>query len=145
MNHLLIFSGLAAVLLSLTHLFVNRLTFLRDIPRSKWLSVAGGISVAYIFIHVLPELEEWQALFSVAGEEGFLKHHLYIVALVGLAIFYGLERAAKLSAESRRNRPNEEKANSDVFWLHIGSFAVYNLLIGYLLVHRDSNELSALA
>ena len=24
-----------------------------------------------------------------------------------------------------------------MFWLHIGSFAIYNALIGYLLVHRE--------
>ena len=145
MNHLLIFSGLAAILLSLTHLFVNRLTLLRDIPRSKWLSVAGGISVTYIFIHVLPELEEWQELFTAEGKKGFLKHHLYLVALTGLAVFYGLERAARLTGPSRRDRSGpDETDNPTIFWIHILFFTLYNLLIGYLLIHRDTAELSDL-
>lgn len=145
MDHLLIFSGIAAVVLSLTHLFINRLTFLQGIPRSKWLSVAGGISVTYIFIHVLPELEKWQQRFTSEGEEGFLKHHLYIVALIGLAVFYGIERAAKLLGTSRRDRSDTgESADPTVFWVHITFFALYNLLIGYLLIHRDTAPVSAL-
>ena len=145
MDHLLLFSGVAAVALSLTHLFVNRLTFLQSIPRSKWLSVAGGISVTYIFIHVLPELEEWQELFTAEGEKGFLKHHLYLVALTGLAVFYGLERAARLSATSRRALLEPSKPeNPTIFWVHVLFFTLYNLLIGYLLVHRDIPEPSGL-
>lgn len=145
MDHLLIFSGTAAVILSLTHLFINRLTFLQSIPRSKWLSVAGGISVTYIFIHVLPELEEWQGLFTAEGEKGFLKHHLYLVALTGLAVFYGLERAARLAGPSHRDRSGpDETDNPTIFWIHILFFMLYNLLIGYLLIHRDTAELSDL-
>ena len=146
MNSLLVLSAAAAVVLSLTHLFINRITVLEAIPRSKWLSVAGGISVTYIFVHVLPELEEWQKLFTAEGEGGFLKHHLYVVALIGLAVYYGLERAAKLTGTSRREAPGAQKSSdAGVFWIHIGLFAVYNLLIGYLLVHRDTATVTALA
>ena len=31
-----------------------------------------------------------------------------------------------------------------MFWLHIGSFAIYNALIGYLLVHREEAGLWSL-
>lgn len=147
MEHLLIYSGIAAVLLALCHLFVNRTAALQKIPRSKWLSVAGGISVAYIFVHVLPELQQWQEEFGHHGEEGFLKHHMYLIALVGLAAFYGLERAAKLSGPSQRSDKTGEKPPPDpaLFWVHIIFFAVYNLLIGCLLYHRDTPGLSELA
>jgi hypothetical protein len=146
MNLLLVFSAAAAVVLSLAHLFINRITVLEAIPRSKWLSVAGGISVTYIFLHVLPELEEWQKLFTAEGEGGFLKHHLYVVALIGLAVYYGLERAAKLADTPQREAVGvRELSSAGVFRIHIALFAVYNLLIGYLLVHRDVATVSALA
>lgn len=139
---MLLYSVLGAILLTLVHFFTYKLKF-SSIPRSKWLSVAGGISVAYVFIHLLPELKEWQETFEEKNEQAleFLNHHLYFVSLFGLCIFYGLERAAKLSRGSARNsgegKPIE---NKDVFWVHIGSFAAYNTLIGYLLVNRNSEN-----
>ena len=139
-----LYTAIAALLLALTHLFAERLKF-SALPRSKWLSFAGGVSVAYIFIHILPELEEHQQVLREAIGE-LLKHHSYLIALLGLAIFYGLERAAKLSQKSQR----EDEINDDIevsksiYHLHIGSFALYNALIGYLLVHRDDDGWLAL-
>jgi hypothetical protein len=145
MEHLLLFSGIAAVLLAINHLLINQISALRKIPRSKWLSIAGGISVAYIFIHVLPELKEWQEEFTGEGEDGFIKHHMYLVALVGLAVFYGVERAAKMTGPSRRKDESTDSSELAVFWVHIVFFAFYNLLIGFLLVHRDTPGLTELA
>ena len=138
------YAGFAALLLALIHLFAEKFNF-NDIPRSKWLSFAGGVSVAYIFVHLLPELAEWQEVIAEKERFSFLKHHSYIVALLGLTLFYGLERAAKLSNESERETDNEELPhNISIFWLHISSFALYNTLIGYLLVHREDESLSSL-
>jgi hypothetical protein len=70
----------------------------------------------------------------------WLEHHAYLVALLGLAAFYGLERAV-MRARQRRDEGDrdagEPPAGHGVFWVHTLSFAVYNGLIGYLLVHRE--------
>jgi hypothetical protein len=58
----------AACLLALVHLLASRLRFLRVQPRSVWLSVGGGISVAYVFLHLLPELQEHQQ--TIGGAAG---------------------------------------------------------------------------
>lgn len=42
------------------HLFSKRLKLLKVLPRSRFLSIAGGISVAYVFLHLLPELGVFQ-------------------------------------------------------------------------------------
>lgn len=52
---LLLVSGLMVV-----HIFAGKLRFLDGIPRSSWLSFAGGISVAYVFLHIFPEMGEAQ-------------------------------------------------------------------------------------
>lgn len=119
----------------LIHLFSRNMKFLRVVPRSRFLSVAGGISVAYVFLHLLPELGQFQQ--ELEGEmEGsawrFIESHIYIVAMLGLAIFYGLEVMVK---KSKKNSGTEKKAATGVFWVHIGTFTLYNSLIGYLLVH----------
>lgn len=144
---MLIYSAVGALLLALVHFFAYKLQF-SNIPRSKWLSAAGGISVSYVFVHLLPELQEWQKTFEEGNQESlsFLNHHLYLVALLGLAIFYGLERAAKLSRESDRQVASEQKlqSNGKIFDLHIVSFCLYNALIGYLLVNRDDSSIQEL-
>lgn len=116
------------------------------------LSVAGGVSVAYVFVHLLPELAEGQrhvhealkAAQQLGGvglspsAYGFAQRHVYLIALAGLAVFYGLE---KLAMRSRRPSLGEDdETTNTVFWIHIASFAAYNMLIGYLLIHRERVE-----
>jgi hypothetical protein len=138
---LLLVAALAAV-----HLFAGRLRYLDASPRSRWLSAAGGVSVAYVFVHLLPDLaEEQETLRGATGERfSFLEYHVYLVALVGLAAFYGLERAAKLSRGSERRVGGRDSTGAGVFWLHVGSFALYNALIGYLMLHREEPGLWSL-
>lgn len=49
------------------------------------------------------------------------------------------------SRAEERGKQGEDRPESGVFWLHIGSFAVYNALIGYLLLHREQSGLWSLA
>lgn len=142
----LVVTGLLTLGLALTHLFSGRVRFLDMTPRSLWLSIAGGVSVAYVFVHIFPELSEWQELL-VRGEEaseGFRVYLAYILALAGLALFYGLEQAALTSrrANARAMNASPEAATSNtIFWLHIVSFGIYNALIGYLLLKREETSL----
>jgi zinc transporter ZupT len=140
--------GLVVGVFVLVHLFADRLRFLDGIPRSRWLSLGGGISVAYVFVHLFPELQEAQRnIDQAAGAIAYVEHHAYLLALLGLVVFYGLERAVKLSREPRRGQSAESDDSpvpAGVFWLHLGSFAVYNALIGYLLVHREEQDVRGL-
>lgn len=117
------------------HLFSRYMKFLTVLPRSRFLSFAGGISVAYVFLHLLPELGQFQI--ELEGELqdiawSFIENHIYVVAMFGLAIFYGLEVLVK---KSKKRKGRRMKAGAGVFWIHIGTFTLYNSLIGYLLVH----------
>ena len=142
---MLLYSASGAVVLALVHFFAYKLHF-SSVPRSKWLSAAGGISVAYVFIHLLPELSEFQKSLEEMKNLAFdfFSHHVYLIALFSLCLFYGLERAAKLSKDSEREAPSgrekELESNSSIFWIHVSSFSVYNALIGYLLVHREDEN-----
>ncbi|WP_017730161.1 hypothetical protein [Nafulsella turpanensis] len=141
---MLLYSAIGAVALALVHFFAYKLHF-SSIPRSKWLSAAGGVSVSYVFIHLLPELSEFQEALEEKKDLifDFLTHHVYLIALLSLSLFYGLERTAKLSHESKRGAPagmEKEESNTSVFWIHVSSFTIYNALIGYLLVHREEEK-----
>lgn len=124
----------AAVVLAVLHLLAGRLRFLDGIPRSRWLSVAGGISVAYVVVHLLPELAEYQESISEQAPATLaaVERHVYLLTLVGLAVFYGVERWAR----STRGRNGTASVGSTAF--SFATYAVYNALIGYLLVRRQS-------
>ncbi|ELY35948.1 hypothetical protein [Natronorubrum tibetense] len=146
---LFVAGGLAAV-----HVGAGRLEFLRGMPRSRWLSLCGGISVAYVFVHLLPEVTEHQSRVVEALEPTNVvlaathERSLFIAALVGFTLFYGLEQIVR---RSRRGSDSETSGGertiqgvSGVFWIHVGSFALYNGLIGYLLLHREETGVSSL-
>lgn len=138
---------LTVLLFVLVHVFGGRLAFLAGTPRSVWLSFAGGVSVAYVFVHLLPELAEHQETIGERARDsgllGSAESHAYLIALLGLALFYGLERFAR-TAGGRREGDGKAGTPLPVFWIHLGSFALYNVLIGYLLVHREEADLRGL-
>lgn len=125
------------------HLFSRYLPFLDSVPRSRLLSAAGGISVSYVFIHLLPELNKHNEVLE-SGMLKFLENHTYIVAMIGLAIFYGLERMVKKSKKEQKEELNIDRASQGVFWIHITSFFLYNGLIGYLLLDGDQETIKGL-
>jgi len=140
----------AAIALAAVHVLSGRLRFLNRIPRSRWLSVAGGMSVAYVFAYLLPELAKGQQ--TVEGDVGpgetpflpFLEDHVYLLALFGLALFYGIEKHSRMSRHQRREGDGDAATGAGAFWLSIGSFTVYNAIIGYLLVDGELRTLDAL-
>ncbi len=140
-------SFLAATALAAVHLFSPRLRVLHEIPRSRLLSVAGGISVAFVVLRLLPSVAETQIEIARAGGTGllpFLQDHAYVMVLLSIILFYGLERLVKVSRARRRVVEGEDCTTPGVFWLHVSTFALVNLLIGYVLVFRSALGLRAL-
>lgn len=136
-------TALFAIAFALVHIFIGKLAFLAVIPRSRWLSFAGGVSVSYIFLHILPELSTHEVTFAegLGMSERKAEMWLYLASLVGLATFYGLERIAKTSRHRAGKAGSEDRIEAEVLWLHVGVFALYNILIGYLLLHREASGL----
>lgn len=130
----IVITGLTVVVLVSVHLFAGRLRVLDVVPRSRFLSLSGGASVAYVFVHVLPELEHAaRTIEDHIAVLSFIEEHVYLLALLGFVSYYGLERFVRES----RNSGQRGTPSTGVFWLHIGSFSIYNGLIGYLLFHRE--------
>lgn len=116
--------------LALVHVVSPRLLWLDRTPRSVWLSAAGGVSVAYVFVHLLPELAHLNE--ETAGEGPAL----YLGAMAGFTLFYGLEQLIRDHARHDASTTTPP----GVFWLHLGSFAIYNSLIGHLLDEQARQE-----
>jgi hypothetical protein len=135
---------LMALAFSAVHLFVGRLRFLDATPRSRWLSFSGGVAVGYVFLHVMPELAAHAGTFRQATglDEAAAEATVYVLALIGLALFYGVERAI---VASRGGRQTQENPQSRTFWLHIGASALLVGIIAYLLNNREDTGWIGLA
>lgn len=135
-------SAAFAVLFAAIHLGIGLLKFLDRTPRSRWLSAAGGLAVAYVFLHILPELASYGETFAerLGTGDTAAEELVYGIALAGLAFFYGVERMLLVSGDAGREA-GRKVPGAGVFWLHIGAFTIYNVIIGYLLMHRDEEGL----
>lgn len=139
-------AGMLSLLLAAIHVVAGRLRFLSVTPRSRWLSASSGVSVAYVFVHVLPDLAQSQRTLqeTAAVLVRYAEHHVYLLALLGMMVFYGLERLAKVSRARSARAGGEDATGPGVFWIHVGSFGVYNALIGYLMLHREKPGVGSL-
>jgi hypothetical protein len=139
-------TALAALALALVHLMAWRLRFLHGYPRSIGLSIGAGISVAYVFIFLLPELSEYQDVIVEEAGTPFdiIDQHVYLAALAGLLTFYGLEHIARPSRVRSRAARDDDAPTHRIFWLHTLSYGIYNSLIGYLLLFQYHDGMATL-
>lgn len=103
----------------------------------RYVSAAAGISVAYVFIDVLPELEAQRRIVvqSTGGADLlFAEQRIYLLALASFVVFYGLEHMVLVT----RERVSVNIAgNADAAYItQLTGYIAYSALIGYLLVER---------
>lgn len=124
-----------AIGLAIVHAFVSKLDISAFIPEYRWISFAGGVSIGYVFLEVFPELSHAQEELehSAIPWVAYLENHVYILALVGLLVFYGLDILALASRQYNRAMTDTDCTTSSVFWIHISVFAAINAIFGYLL------------
>lgn len=120
---------------------------LRHRQRQRWLvvSAAAGISVAYVFVDLLPELAAQNLVLREAGGESllFAEQRIYVLALLSFVVMYGLEHLVLAQREQRRHAIEHGQRDA-VYWLHLIGFAAYGALIGALLVERQQQGLLSL-
>ena len=145
MNDLL--GGLIALaIVVVVHLTISLLQFQRW-PRSVVLSFLGGVPVAYVFLQLIPLLGQFQqenlsALVWLRDwPHPVLQQMPFLCALLGLLIFFGLDRLAQRSIQ---DRSGHEKASGGVLATNIAVYSLYNLGVGYLLIYRSLDPDSAL-
>jgi hypothetical protein len=114
--------------------------------RNRYISAAAGISVAYIFVDVLPELEVQRQVVVTAAEGAellFAEQRIYLLALLSFVVIYGLEHMVLVTRE-RRNTTVAAGHPDAVYWIQLAGYAAYSALIGYLLVDRAERGALAL-
>jgi zinc transporter ZupT len=138
------FESFAAILIWMIPFCLGRhLRLGASMGRRSLISAAGGISVAYVFVDILPTMAQMQELFdnvSIGYPYPFPAYRVYTSALVGFIGFYSLEHMVVLSRPGRRTEA--EEGGSFIGWIHIIGFAFYAALVGYLLQSEEQGPSS---
>ncbi|HEX6999526.1 MAG TPA: hypothetical protein VF322_15410 [Gammaproteobacteria bacterium] len=136
-------TALGAALFCAAFLLGDRLRPLQVVvrdPRSL-ASFGAGLSTAYVFVHLMPELHSAREAFASTGSEA-LRYEgmaIYLVALAGFLAYYGLDHARK------RLRVEGEAGSGRAFRLQMGGWAAYVVVAAYLLEHSLESTTAATA
>ena len=133
---------LASLFFSAIFLFGWRLHRSRT-PRAV-LSCGAGATASYVFVRMLPELDEAGTAFvaeTVGRGLPAPELRVYTAALIGFVLFYGLENLVNWSKKKAREKEGPEAETEPlIFLLHVGGFALYAWLVCYLMVRGISEK-----
>ncbi len=133
-------TGAAALVFAATFLVGGRVHPFRSLIRDRRsiLSFGAGMSAAYVFVHVMPELHNARRAFveSVSTTLRYEGMAIYFIALLGFLLFYGLEHQS-----NRLRGSGAEGEVGPAFKLDISGFAAYVWLMAYLLVNHFGDSL----
>jgi hypothetical protein len=121
------------LLFAAVFLFGSKLHAPVSIVRRNALSLGAGASVAYIFVQLLPELENAGAVFRHTTSHLALpyqgRYALHIATMFGFVLFYGLDEMVAF-----KRHTEAEASIGEGFWAHMAGFGSYVWITSYLLV-----------
>jgi len=128
-------TGAAALVFAATFLVGGRVHPFRSLIRDRRsiLSFGAGMSAAYVFVHVMPELHDARRTFveSVSMTLRYEGMAIYFIALLGFLLFYGLQQQG-----NRLRDAGAEGGAGPAFKLDLIGFSAYVWLMAYLLVNH---------
>lgn len=130
------FSALISVsIFALVHLQAGKIKHLKTASQARFLSAGGGVALAYVFINLMPKLCFNDALInkSFSGIFPFLERHVFLMALLGFLLFLVVDRAPR---DVRGHRK---------YYLSLGSYALFNFLVGYSVMDKNDPEVQPLS
>jgi hypothetical protein len=118
----------------LVHLFANRVSEWGKLLHGRFLSIGGGVAIAYVFVDLLPKLGASEMIVKEALEGIFpyFERHVYVLSLIGFLLFFLIDRRKTLFGRS------------STFWLSVSSYALFNFFVGYAVVDENDPEVQPL-
>lgn len=105
--------------------------------KRKLLSFGAGVTIAYVFVHLLPELEAAREVLSQNAARMSLPFpalRVYLAALIGFMFFYGLEHMVAWTGKPAGSEATDGEEGRLGRLIHVGGFLGYVWLAGYLAV-----------
>ena len=139
---------IAAIIFAAIFFFGAWLHLPKKKQHRRLMSFAAGVSVAYVFIHLIPELQH--ASEAYIGAKGHVHtpltiYYVYLAAMIGFIVFYGLEHLVISSRSRTASESTADKTIAPMFWFHIIGFALYTWLVTYLLLNNIEETIVPIA
>ncbi|WP_155833679.1 hypothetical protein [Halomonas sp. BC04] len=124
------YTSIGVLVIVAVHLFGYRLLPPKGRSSRLLVSLAGGTSVAYVFLQVLPKLAYSDLILTQSEllDGARWQHHAFLLAMIGLIGFLGMDQLATRLAIGNRFRPG-----IDHFRVIAVVYVLYNFLVGYVL------------
>jgi hypothetical protein len=132
----------AALLLSSAFLLARYCRRFTPKHKHRWRALSAGVAVAYVFVNVIPELEEHRPTVTGTAMSIVLsaEKRIYVWSLGGFIAFAGLRSLEYYKPEDG----HRSQRAALVYWGVMAGYALYTLLLGYLLIHREEDSLVSL-
>jgi len=129
----------AALTFAAAFLFGSRALLPRSLlhHQRKVLSFGAGVTIAYVFVHLLPELEAAREVLGHSEARMGLPIpalRVYLAALVGFMSFYALRHVMEKAGRPAGSPEARGGENRLLRSAHTGAFLAYVWLAGYLAV-----------
>ncbi|HYI97451.1 MAG TPA: hypothetical protein VEX68_28195 [Bryobacteraceae bacterium] len=112
--------------------------------KKRWAAASAGVSLAYVFLDIIPELAERSHVIQEAARHAFNPiKRIYAITLMGMLTFVALAHVGKSKGHEDHGEQGEQYA-SWYFLVHVGGFVLYNVLIGFLAVGRAHDSIPSL-
>lgn len=128
-------SFFSILLLASVHLFASKMQLVDKFLHGRFLSIGGGIAIAYVFVDLLPKLSESDRLVRhlLSGIFPFIERHVYVLALCGFLLFFIVDRSKSFVWKNA------------AYELSLGSYSLFNFFIGYAIAYKDDPSIQPLA
>ena len=122
------------------HILCGKSNWWRFFEAHGWISFSAGASVAYLFIHVFPDISILQQQFSGAPSHHynglFFSHSLYLTALAGLCLPYLLDTLELSYTE--QSKKCHDQVHQSIFGIRKLLYTFYNMMLAYMIVNRHN-------
>ena len=135
-------------IMALGNIFIWKIQAYSVTRTHRWISFGTGASVAYVFVHVLPEIGIFQKkLLGYVGHNphgGFLSNHLYLAALGGIFLFYLLDYLESRFEYKESHLVFHNTHFKHVFFTELLVYLLYNILVAYMVTQRPGDGIISL-
>lgn len=139
-------SAASTILFAATFLFGHSVHPMQSIVRDRRtiVSFGAGVSTAYLFVRMMPELAEAQDILSQDGSNAKIGGMFpYLIALLGFLLVYGIDHFRRIRAAGINDKRADSRSNTeDVSSRNLGMM-LYVFLLTYALVQDTDTSASA--
>ena len=126
--------------LASVHILCGKQNWWHFFEAHGWVSFSAGASVAYVFVHVFPDISILQQQFS-----GIPSHHyngrffnqpLYLTALAGICLPYLIDTLELSYTE--HDQKCHDQVHQGIFGIRKLLYTFYNMMLAYMIVNRHN-------